>query len=105
MKDLMDSIVEKYDLKNRTWEQFVNRFDKFLLDESEESAAFGIFDRDSLDSYLESISYRIIEKTGQEIIILKVNMSYPGGSSIGFYKASFSMDGEMLEDKFFIDYN
>lgn len=105
MKKLLDSIVEKYDLKNRTWEAFGNRFDKFLLEESEESAVFGIFDRDSLESNLESVSYRIFEKSGQETIILRVNMCYHGGSDIGFYKASFSMEGELLEDNFYIDYN
>lgn len=105
MKELLQIIVDKYDLKNRTWEIFGNRFDKYILEDSEESAVLGIFDRNSLESYMESISYREEEKTNREMIILKVNMCYPGGSNIGFYEVLFSMDGEMIEDNFFIDYN
>ncbi len=103
MKDLLESIVDKYDLKNRAWETFGNRFDKYLLEEAEESAAFGIFDRNSLESYLYSISYRIKEKTDEEQIILKFRMCYPGGSNIGFYEATFSIEGEMTGEVFFIE--
>lgn len=103
MKELLENLVERYDLRNRTWEMFWNRYDKYLLEESEESAAFGIFDRNSLESYLYSVSYRIKEKTNTEMIILMVHMCYPGGSYIGYYEAAFSLEGKLLEDNFVIE--
>lgn len=104
MKEQLNKIVENYGLIDQTWEYFWSSYDYYLIEEPEESAEYGLIDRNSIKHELHSISYRIRKgdfAIEYEAIIVCIYMLLnPTERYIGYYDCLFDSEGNFIDDFF-----
>lgn len=107
MKNKLNELVEKYRLIEYSWEFFWESYDNYIIIEPEESAENAIYNRNSIEPMLYSISYRIkaeYEDFDSEVIIVRIDMRLKSNDNlIGHYACIFDLNGECIDDYFVID--
>ena len=104
MKEELEALVEKFDLKNRTFQYFRKCYEDYLTDDitKDEAAGFGLKDSSSVTAEFYCYSFLVNERYSDGIIRVSLDI-YRKGETIPFfeYDCLFDQNGKFEDDFFF----
>ncbi|MBR1443427.1 MAG: hypothetical protein IJ583_07835 [Firmicutes bacterium] len=106
MREMLDKIIEKYDLIKKTFENFWISYDGYLTDEvtKEESKGYGLTDRNSINAKLSGYSFCVSGGLEFECIKVYIEFFLKGENMpLGRYWSIYEPDGEFFDDYFVIE--
>lgn len=110
IKEQIIGLVQKYNLIDRTFDNFWNNYDSYLIEEPEEAESVGLVDKSSIEKpFLRSVYYTLTsanEHNDFELELLVVRLDFyhkeESGCALGEYTCEFTLSGELFDDFFVI---
>lgn len=104
MKKELEALIRKHNLINRTFDSFWKNYDRYIIEEPEESAEIGVTNRDSIEAGLYGYSYVISKAFNSDHIKVEIEMVLQSNKTqVGSYWCIFDLSGNCKDDYFVIN--